>query len=184
MKFFKEFVDDIVVKWRKEKKVLLENYGLGGLVNRQYGDRAELFIQRNIENISPKYKAVITTGSQTPADIFAVSRRFGYWHIMLIQVKSSDIQRNIYELNEDEIKAFTIFVKFVKQEFNNFKHFDNYFDKPIIYSTGYAGVQRIESKVLLRHRLIKTKSFKMFKMNASKLDISKVKNDIILAHRL
>ncbi len=183
MIFFEEFVDEAVVKWRKEKKVLLENYGLGGLVNRQYGDIAELFIQRKIESISPKYKAVLTTGSQTPADIFAVGRRFGYWHIMLIQVKSSDIKNNIYELNDDEIKAFTVFVKFVKQEFISYKHFDNYSDKPIIFSTGYAGVQRIEGKVL-QHRLIKTKSFKMFKMNASKLDINKVKNNIILAHRL
>lgn len=183
MKYFNEFVNEIVVKWRKEKTSLLESYGLGGLVNRQYGDRAELFVKKKIGNLSTKYKAVITTGSQTPADIFAVGRRFGYWHIMLIQVKSSDIKKNIYELNEDEIKVFTVFVKFVKQEFKNFKHFENYIDKPIIFSTGYAGVQRIEGKIL-QHRLIKTKAFKMFKINTSKLDINKVKNDILITHKL
>lgn len=87
MKDFEVFTTYVVKKWRGDKVALLASTGLNGLSNREYGDLAEIFVQKKL---NPNYKAFITTGSQSPADIIAVARRNGYWHIMLVRVKSSN----------------------------------------------------------------------------------------------
>ena len=102
MKNFEDFVKHIVNKWKVEKTILLSEHGLAGLANRTYGDKAEEYIKRKAEALTPNYAAFISPGSQSPADIMAVARRNGYWHIMLIQVKSSNSENSIYQLTEEE----------------------------------------------------------------------------------
>ncbi|NDK57381.1 hypothetical protein [Pontibacter fetidus] len=183
MKNFEDFVYHVVTNWRIDKKAILESAGLSGLSNREYGDIAEKYVKKKIENLSPTYSAFLSNGSQSPADLISYARRNGYWHIMLIQVKSSGTKDKIHELNQEEKKVFDEFAKYVKKEFLEFPHFDSYADKPIIISTGYAGVLRIAGEIL-QHRLVNAKPFKIFKINMATLDMDKIKTTIRKAHTL
>jgi hypothetical protein len=180
MKNFDKFVQHIVNKWRQEKKLILENVGLGGLSNREYGDLAEDFILKRITKLTPKYDAVKSNGSQSPADILACARRNGYWHFMLIQVKSSNDKDNIEKLDADQKKVFDEFCKFLKREISISGHLDDYKEKPIIISNGYAAVLRTTTG----HRLIEGKAFKIFKVNSYDLDTEDIKGKVTETHKL
>ena len=184
MKNFKEFTEFLVDNWRTEKRIILESVGLEGLSNREYGDKAETYILKKVKALIPKYEVYLSKGSQTPADILSVARRNGYWHIMLIQVKSSSDKNTIYKLNEDDKKVFKEFAKFVKSSINKFEPLKEYSDKSIIISTGYSAVLRIENNNKIIHKLIESKAFNFFKKNAIKLDINKFKEIVTLAHKL
>lgn len=185
MKKFDEFVKHIVTKWRQESKMILEKSGLGvPIPNRTAGDFAEKFILNKVGNLKPHYQAYFANGSQTPSDIYSVSRRDGYWHIMLIQVKSSKVKNSIYELNETEIKQFSELAKLIKFEITKSDILEEYKSKPIVITTGYAGVLSIETNKSMQHRLVKTKAFKLFKMNASKLEFTSIKDKLITSHKL
>ena len=60
----------------------------------------------------------------------------------------------------------------------------DYKDKPIIITTGYAGVLSIEFDNKVQHRLSKIKVFKIFKMNTLKLDIPNIKEKILISPKL
>lgn len=185
MKNFETFVDYVIKKWRTDKDIILESKGLSGLTNREYGDLAEDYIYRKIQKLQPNYAPFFSNGSQSPADILAVGRRNGYWHIMLIQTKSSDNIKDIYQLNTEDIKAFGAFAKFVKSEIINSGILDDYKTKPIIISTGYTSVLRRNLNTRITHTLIEAKAFKKkFKLNASDLDIEAVKKAIDQTHKL
>ena len=184
MKHFKLFVDEIVSNWRSEKKTILENAGLGRPSNRETGDSAEDYILRKVSRLKPNYQGVKSNRSQTPSDIFCVARRNGYWHIMLIQVKSSTSKNGIYELNENDKKVFDEFAKFIKTQIGSSEYMINYKKSPLIISNGYAGVFRNESGKIAKHSLVETKAFKIFKRNSGKLDIDDVKKRVVLAHKL
>lgn len=180
MKKFEIFIAHVVSKWRQEKKIILESVGLGGLSNREYGDLAEDYVLRRIERLNPNYKAFKSKGSQSPADILACSRRNGYWHIMLIQVKSSKDKDTIEKLDIEQIKVFDEFAKFLKKEISNSGLLDDYKAKPIIISNGYAAVFRTTTG----YRLVDRKPFKFFKMNFSELSIDEIKEKVIQTHKL
>ncbi|MCZ8090945.1 MAG: hypothetical protein O9282_10200 [Flavobacterium sp.] len=185
MKNFEEFVNHIVTKWKAESKLILEKGGLGvPMPNRTAGDFAEKFIINKIGQLTPKYKSFLASGSQTPADIYSMARRDGYWHIMLIQVKSSKVKDNIYELSATEIKQFSELAKLIKSEITNCDILKDYKKKPIIITTGYAGVFSIETNRTLQHRLTKAKTYKLFKMNAAKLDFTIIIEKLITSHKL
>ncbi|WP_338360013.1 hypothetical protein [Yeosuana marina] len=180
MKNFNSFVDDVVTKWRSKKKVILERGGLAGVAgNRRAGDSAEEYILRRIKGIPQNYVGKKSNGSQSPADIFAVANRGRFWHIMLIQVKSSEQQNNIYRLNEAEKKVLNEFAKFFKKELGSSKTMSNYKNSAVVISTGYAGVFNDQNN---RHLLKETKHFSSFKKNMS--DVKDVKLKIALAHSL
>lgn len=185
MKKFEDFVNHIVEKWRTENKVILEKAGLGmSIPNRIAGDLAEKFILKKIDNLTPNYKSYFAKGSQTPSDIYSISRRDGYWHIMLIQVKSSLVKDDIEELSKVKIDKFSNLAKFIKSEILKSEILKEYKTKPIIITTGYAGVLSIDINKKYQHRLIKTKAYNIFKMNASKLDLVDIKNKLLLTHKL
>ena len=183
MKNFEDFVKHIVSKWRVEKTTLLSEHGLAGLANRTYGDKAEEYIKRKVEALTPSYTTFISPGSQTPADIMAVARRNSYWHIMLIQVKSSDSENSIYQLTEKDRKVLNQFAQFVKKETGVFEGFKTYVGKSIVVSTGYAAVRRIE-KPSLKHFLVNTEAYNHYRQNTSQLDLEGMKEAVAKAHRL
>lgn len=180
MENFEEFVGYVVKKWRKEKKGILEHANLGWLSNREYGDLAEDYILRQTKKLIPKYSAFKSTGSQSPADIFAYSRRNGYWHIMLIQVKSSGSKTQIEKLNQTDKKVFIAFAKFIKKEIDSLGLLDSYKTKSVFISTGYAAVLRTKTG----NRLVEAKGFNVLKANTSGLNFDKIKLQIIEAHQL
>lgn len=180
MKNFDNFVQYVVKKWRQEKKTILENAGLSGLSNREYGDLAEDYVLKRVEKLTPTYTAFKSNGSQTPADILACSRRNGYWHIMLIQVKSSKDKNTIEKLDSNKKKVFNEFAKFLKAEITNSGLLNEYKTKPIIISNGYAGVLRTSTG----HILIEGKGFKIFKRNSSQLDIDDIIEKVKESHEL
>ncbi len=182
MKNFNAFVDEIVAQWRSEKNAILESQGLKGISNRKVGDSAEDYILKKISSITPNYTAVKSKGSQTPSDIFAVANRGKYWHIMLIQVKSSQNVNDIYKLNSSEKKVFNEFAKFLKQQINGSSVLKDYCKKSIIISTGYAGVY-IDRKIE-RHTLKKTEYFNSFRKNMGGIKQISVELKLNLAHKL
>ena len=185
MKNFEKFVNHIVTKWRVESKLILEKGGLGvPMPNRKAGDYAEKFIINKIGQLTPAYKSFLASGSQTPADIYSIARRDGYWHIMLIQVKSSKVKDNIYELSNTEIKQFSELAKLIKSEITKCNILEDYKKKPILITTGYAGVLSIETNKTLQHRLTKAKAYKLFKMNASNLDFTLINEKLVTSHKL
>jgi len=185
MKQFDEFVNHIITKWKRKNKIILEKSGLGTPIpNRIAGDFSESYVLNKIKKLTPNYQSFLANGSKTPSDIYSVARRDGYWHIMLIQVKSSFKKENIYELSETEIKQFSELAKFIKTELKDSEILENYTGKPIVITTGYVGVLSIKTDKTIQHRLVKTKAFKLFKMNASKLDFTSVKEKLEISHKL
>lgn len=185
MKNFEDFVNHIVAKWRAENKVISEKVGLGMAVpNRIAGDLAEKFISKKIDNLTPNYTPYFANGSQTPSDIYSISRRHGYWHIMLIQVKSSLVKNEIEELSKVKINKFSDLAKFIKSEISESEILKEYKTKPIIITTGYAGVLSIDVNKKYQHRLIKTRTYNIFKLNSSKLDLVEIKSKLLLTHKL
>lgn len=182
MKNFNLFVGDVVTLWRSEKKDIIESAGLKGVSNRQVGDSAEDYILRRVSKISPSYKAVKSKGSQSPSDIFAVANRGRFWHIMLIQVKSSQDSNNIYKLSDSEKKVFSEFAKFVKKQIGASSRLSQYNNSRIIISTGYAGV--FVNKENRRHALIEAKHFSSFKRNMSGIPNLPIRLKIALSHGL
>jgi hypothetical protein len=184
MKNFEEFVKHIVSKWRVEKQTILESQGLGMPANRIIGDLAEKYIVSKINKLSPKYSSFIANGSQTPADIYSVARRDGYWHIMLTQVKCSASKDAIYELNKTEVEQFAALAKFIKAEIVSFGLLDPYKIKSVIISIGYAGVHTTEVGGSVRHRTVKVKPYKLFRINFGKLDIPQTAQAVNKSHDL
>jgi hypothetical protein len=184
MKNFEEFVKHIVSKWRVEKKTILERQGLGMPANRIIGDLAEKYIVSKINKLSPKYSSFISNGSQTPSDIYSVARRNGYWHIMLTQVKCSASKDAIYELNKIEVEQFAALAKFIEAEIVSFGLLDPYKIKSVIISIGYAGVHTTEVGGSIRHRTVKVKPYKLFRMNFGKLDIPQTARAVNKSHDL
>ncbi|WP_146193488.1 hypothetical protein [Flavobacterium sediminis] len=184
MKNFELFVEEVVNKWRLEKKTILESAGLGKPSNRENGDLAEDYILQKIINLKPNYQAVKSKGSQTPSDIYSVARRNGYWHIMLIQVKSSTNKNMIYNLTENDKKTFDELAKFIKTQIGISDYMTNYRKSAVIISNGYVGVYKNENGRTIKHTIVETKAFKIFKKNTTKLDISNVKKNVAIAHKL
>ena len=100
------------------------------------------------------------------------------------QVKSSKVKDNIYELSATEIKQFSELAKLLKSEISNCDILEDYKKKPIIITTGSAGVLSIETNKTLQHRLTKAKAYKLFKMNATNLDFSIINKKLITSHKL
>jgi len=182
MKNFEEFVSHIVINWRKEKKTILESAGLGEISNREQGDKSEEYVKKKIERLTPRYKAFLTNGSQTPADIFSFSRRYGYWHIMLIQVKSSRNKDDIYRLTDNDKKVFTQFSNFVKREIPKFDLFHEYSEKPIVISRGYISVFSNETSNGIRHNVIDSNLLDINSLNSTKLNLPIIKVSLIKTH--
>lgn len=159
------------------------NVGLSGtLPNRVAGDKAEQAVVRKLSKI--KYEAYITPGSKSPADIFAVKRRQGYWHIMLIQVKSSGKVSTIKKLNKDKTDELNEFGKFVKAQFKTVELMKDYSEKPVLISTGYVAVHSLESKSGLRNLVKSTELYSVFRTNFSNVDFAKAKEKVEVAHNL
>lgn len=184
MKNFEKFVDKIVVKWRSEKKNILESHGLAGVIksNREAGDSAEDYILRKVKDLPQNYIGKKSKGSQSPSDIFAVANRGRFWHIMLIQVKSSIDRNKIYKLNDGEIKVLSEFAKFFKKELNSSELMKNYKKSSIVISTGYAGVH-IDLKNN-KHFLKDYENYKIFQKNMTNLVGLDVFFKVRLAHSL
>lgn len=185
---FETFVADVVTKWRTERNTVLEHCGLANNAeepsNRELGDAAEEYVCRKIDALTPNYRNFRSPGSQSPADIFAVARRGGYWHIMLIQVKSSDAVGNLARLTTNDQEVFAEFVKFVRSELLESTILERYKNSSILISTGYAGVVRIEISGGHRHRLASTEMFRIYKHNYKEKIDDGVRRAIQVAHEL
>lgn len=184
MKNFNLFVEHIVSTWRTEKEIILAREGLHVPSNREEGDLSERYVVSRIDKISPNYTSIISKGSQSPSDIYSVARRKNYWHIMLIQVKSSRFKNSIYKLDNKDIIKFEALAKFIKEEIPKSLILENYRKKPIVISIGYAGIYSNHEVNPTRHYLIETECFKMYRLNSSGLDLSSVKKSVLLSHEL
>ena len=143
MENFKEFVDSIVDKWRKEKFKIYENKGLSMPANRIMGDWAEKNIVERILKIKPHYDVVLSKGSQTPSDVFSISKRKGFYHLMLNQVKSTTSPGKYFYLQDEDLKRYREFGKWFRKEANKLNLLKG---KPLIVTLGYVIVYNKEVK--------------------------------------
>lgn len=143
MENFKEFIDTIVDKWRKDKFEIYNNKGLGVPANRILGDWAEKNVVERIIKIKPHYDVVLSKGSQTPSDVFGVSKRKEFYHIMLNQVKSTSSPGKYFYLPDDDLKRYREFGKWFRKEVNKFEPLKGI---PFVVTLGYVLVYNQERK--------------------------------------
>jgi hypothetical protein len=184
MKNFDRIVDEIVKNWKQKEILLLKEGGLVGVSKRRQGDIAEDFVVGLAENL-PYFRVIEKSkGSKSPSDIYALYRRPDFWHLMLIQVKSSIDKDKIHFLNEGEITEMKKLVKVAKITINNSKESKIFKDKPFVISAGYAGVWRIEAKNNTRHKLLFWDLYDFKCLNSIKIDMKAAVAEISIAHQL
>lgn len=143
MKNFENFVNTIVDKWRKDKFPIYEKVGLGMPANRVMGDWAEKNVVEKIKKIKPIYEVVLSKGSQTPSDIFSLSKRRGFYHLMLNQIKSTSNPGKYFNLSDDELKKYREFAKWLRKEADKMEMLKG---KPFVITLGYVLVYNQERK--------------------------------------
>lgn len=173
MENFKKFVDTVVSKWRNEKPSIIAQLGLALPSNRIMGDWAEKEVVRRIQTLKPKYEVFLSKGSQTPADVYAVFKRQSFYHIMLLQVKSSATFENIIKLNDSDLKLYYELGKMVKKEFK--KQYPELKEKPLLISMGYIAVFNEVKKGKVIPMIFRSYVYKNYISNFGKVDILKAK---------
>jgi hypothetical protein len=128
-----KFVHDVHAKWQKTHR------GLGGLFSKVVGDEGEAYILKILSN-KHGFDAVLTPASQTPVDVFGIKWRGYFYHIVMVQVKTST-EKSVYKLNSKELTAITDFGRFVKEEYLNSPLYESFNQKPIVFSVGLANVK-------------------------------------------
>jgi hypothetical protein len=188
-KNFQDFVDSTVNSWPKVKKKILNENGLAGIPdisNREQGDQAERYIKDKLKSKYSSASVGITPGSKSPADIFSLryvkNLDTPFYHLMLIQVKSSKKKETIYQLNENEIKVFERFSGFAFDSLLNYGLHDNIDDSNLIVSFGIAGVWA--SKAGSRLQTDKTSMYGYRYITDSHIGIEFANDIIIPAHSL
>jgi hypothetical protein len=182
MKNFDVFVDQIVNDWLLDKKYILESYGLGSPANWETGDSSEEYILRKIKGLPQNYIAKRSRASKSPVDVFAVARRGRYWHIMLIQVKSSKNADSIYKLNKNDQEIMNEFGKYFKKKLMSNELLKQYKNSSITISTGYAGVYKDLRNN--KHYLKETKLYKTYKSKMTHMDNKTISLNVNTAHKL
>lgn len=104
---------------------------------------------------------------------------------MLIQVKSSKKEETIEQLDSDQEKVFNELAKYLKEQIKESKLTKAYADKPVVISTGYAGVKRTKSNSgKLSHKLVESKMFNFLELNGADLNTKRVSRMIASAHSM
>ena len=173
MKDFKVFVDSIVSKWRNEKPSIVAQLGLALPANRVMGDWAEKEVVKRVKFLKPEYEVYLSKGSQSPADIYAICKRQSFYHIMLIQVKSSIVIEDVIELNDVDLKLYYQLGKMVKEEFK--RKFPTLREKPLLISMGYIAVFNEVKKEKVTPMIFRSYIYKSYVSNFSNIDITKAK---------
>lgn len=171
MKDFKKFVDSVVVKWRSERPTIMAKLGAVLPANRIMGDWAEKNVVNRVKELRPEYTVFLSKGSQSPADIYAISKRQSFYHIMLVQVKSSISYNDIVKLNEEDLKLYYELGKIVKEEFK--KQYPEFKDKPLLVSMGYIGVFNEVKRGKTFPMVLNSFVYKTYVSNFSKVDLVK-----------
>jgi hypothetical protein len=173
MENFKKFVDTVVSKWRNEKPSIIAQLGLALPGNRIMGDWAEKGVVRRIQTLKPKYEVFLSKGSQTPADVYAVCKRQSFYHIMLLQVKSSATFEDVICLNDTDLKVYYELGKMVKKEFK--KQYPELKEKPLLISMGYIAVFNEVKKGKVIPVIFRSYVYKNFVSNFGNIDTTKAK---------
>ena len=173
MENFKKFVDTVVSKWRNEKPSIIAQLGLALPGNRIMGDWAEKGVVRRIQTLKPKYEVFLSKGSQTPADVYAICKRQSFYHIMLIQVKSSTTFEDVICLNDTDLKVYYELGKMVKKEFK--KQYPELKEKPLLISMGYIAVLNKVEKEKIIPQIFRSYIYRSYVSNFGKVDILKAK---------
>lgn len=155
IEWFESFVADTISKWdefktkiNKDRPVLRNiekainelKESLASASNYDIGRRGEMFVKSIIEN--KKYGAMLSPGSKSPADVWSFSFLDDFFHLALIQVKTTDGKDQAPErLNEEKIKELELFCLFVYECLQNSTITPSIMDGvPVLVSVGYAGV--------------------------------------------
>ena len=173
MENFKIFVNTTVSNWQTEKPTLLAQLGLALPANRVIGDWAEQEVVKRIKTLKPQYEVCLSKGSQSPADVYAICKRQSFYHIMLIQVKSSTTFEDVICLNDTDLKLYYELGKMVKKEFK--KQYPELKEKPLLISMGYIAVLNKVEKEKIVPVIFRSYIYKRYVSNFGNVDISKAK---------
>lgn len=145
MKWFEEFVSNIIGEWleNKEKEILKFEEFVEMIYEKKtsfkIGNESEEYVKELVE--SKNYHVHPSPGSKSPSDLWCISssKIIGEaYHLALIQVKGTENDDKPYILNENEIIEFRIFSSFVLRKWNELKVKEK--PKSVIISCGYVGV--------------------------------------------
>lgn len=104
----------------------------------ELGNKGELFVKERLSD--RKYRALLSAASRTPSDVWDIADMGNYYHIMLIQVKTTkgDRPAELTQENVNELKTLASFV--VQRLKKSSKVPKDFSDKPLVLSIGYSGI--------------------------------------------
>lgn len=159
MNWFKDFVEYTVDAWNSSGKadllVTIRNpVEAVKMTASEIGTVGEEYVASLLVDLG--YDAVISPGSRSPADVWAIQKYEDFIHIALTQVKTSyDIPR---KLGKEEIKALKAFADFVWQSLDEYPDVsDNIIESGKIISSGYAGVMIVDDKGIIQPYVFNSK---------------------------
>ena len=147
MNWFKDFVEYAVEAWRNSGKadlleVIRNPVEALKMTAPEIGMAGEEYVASLLTDLG--YDAVISPGSRSPADVWAIQKYEDFIHIALTQVKTSyDMPR---KLGKEEIKALKDLDDFVWESLAEYPEVSaEVIESGRIISCGYAGVMLIEN---------------------------------------
>lgn len=182
MEDLKGFVTQVVADWEKQNGILYE--GLSDKFSSvEVGTKAVIYIKDRLRWKDPEYKAVRTPRSRSPIDLIGFCSKLGFNHYAFIQVKSSNNQKSVYNMNESDWTLVKIFINFFRKELYKTDHFQKNKDKLFVFSTGDAKVLSPTEKGG-RQKFIVAKNKHIIAMNKKDKDITTIKNSVKDLHEL
>jgi hypothetical protein len=152
MNWFKDFVEYTVDAWYGSGKAdLSEVIGnpveVAKMTAPEIGLAGEEYVASLLIDLG--YDAVISPGSRSPADVWAIQKYEDFIHIALTQVKTSyDIPR---KLGRKEINELEVFADFVWENLDEYHDVsENIIESGRIISCGYAGVMIVDVKGIIQ----------------------------------
>jgi hypothetical protein len=185
MEWFNEFVNETVLEWvqRHKNEVLKFDEYVELLIEEaltayELGNEGELFVKDILSG--KKYHASLSAASRTPSDVWGIADLGEYYHIMLVQVKTSGGDRPA-ELSGETVLNLKALATFVLQRLKmSSKVPSGFTDKPLVLSIGYAGII-LSGK---QKEVKSTKCYNYWRSRNLATNLDNIKAQLKTAHRL
>lgn len=169
-----KFMDSVHAKWRKANK------GVSALFTKPESEADDYIM--NLLAKKQGFNVVATPHSRTPADLFGLKWRGYFYHMVLLQVRATT-EKLAYVPNAKELGTMKDFGRFVKDEYLNTDLYEQYADKPIVFSIGLATVKN-HRPTLNRCTLIDSDLINWYWSNLPRKKVARIKELVDETHEL
>jgi hypothetical protein len=169
-----KFMDGVHAKWRKA------NNGLSSLFTKPESGADDYVMNLLVKKQG--FNVVATPDSRTPADLFGLKWRGYFYHMILLQVRATT-KKLAYVPKAKELSAIKDCGRFVKEEYLNADLYEQYADKPIVFSIGLATVKN-HRPTLNRCTLIDSDLINWYWSNLPREKVVRIKELVDETHEL